>query len=225
MFLGHYGMALAAKRAAPETSLGSSVVAAQWLDLLWPILLLTGLERARIAPGFMEASSVEFVHYPITHSLLLVLAWAVLVSGVYWLLTRRRVGAALLGALVLSHWILDVVVHQPDLPLWPGSEVRVGGGLWGSLAATLVLEVGLLTVGLVLYTRATRAKDAAGRWGLRLMIFVLVAFYLSGFFAPPPSVDALAYGGLTLWLFVPWAAWVDRHREGQGSAASREVAP
>jgi membrane-bound metal-dependent hydrolase YbcI (DUF457 family) len=224
MFLGHYGLALASKRAAPETSLGSSVVAAQWLDLLWPILLLVGIERARVAPGFMEASSVEFVHYPITHSLLMVLAWGVLVGGVYWLLTRRKVGAAVLGALVVSHWVLDAVVHQPDLPLWPGSDVHVGVGVWGSLALTLIFELGLLTVGLVLYTRATRAIDAVGQWGLRVMIFVLVGFYLSGFAAPPPSVDALAYGGLALWLFVPWAAWVDRHRERK-LPPMQEIAP
>ena len=212
MFLGHYGMALAAKRAAPETSLGATVFAAQWLDLLWPILLLAGLESVRIEPGLTAASPLDFEHYPITHSLLAVVGWGALLGGAWLLVTRRAVAAGVLAALVVSHWALDAVVHRPDLPLWPGSDVRVGAGAWRSVALTLVLELGLLAAGLVVYTRTTEPRDGVGRWGLRIMIAVLVAFYLMGFAGPPPSAEALALGGLSLWIFVPWAWWVDGHR-------------
>lgn len=221
MFLGHYGLALAAKRAAPRTSLGAGVLAAQWIDVLWPVLLLAGLERVRIAPGLMAANMLDFVHYPITHSLLAVLGWAVLVGGVYLLLTRKRIGAGVLAALVVSHWFLDALTHRPDLPLWPGSETLVGVGLWNSVPWTLVLEFGLLGVGLLVYTRTTRPEDRVGRWGLWAMVAVLAAFYLSSFAGPPPSESALAFGGLMLWVFVPWAHWVDRHRTAVRSEGPR----
>jgi hypothetical protein len=219
MFLGHYGMALAAKRAVPRESLGATVAASQWIDLLWPVFLILGLEKVRIVPGFMAASSLEFVDYPITHSLIAVLGWGFLVGGAYFLLTRRARGAWVMGALVVSHWLLDLPVHSPDLPLWPGSDVLLGGGLWNSLPLTLILEFGLFFAGLVLYVRGTEARDRVGRWGLGAMVLTLSLFYLSSFAAPPPSETALAYGGLTLWLFVPWAAWVDRHRAVRGNPA------
>jgi hypothetical protein len=212
MFLGHYGLALAAKRVAPKESLGATVAASQWVDLLWPIFLLLGWEQVRIVPGLMPASSLEFVHYPITHSLLAVLGWALLVGGSYFLLTRRTTGSWILGALVVSHWLLDLPVHQPDLPLWPGSHIRLGGGLWESLPLTLILEFGLFLGGFFLYLRATKPRDGVGRWGLWAMVLVLALFYLSSFAGSPPSEDALAIGGLTLWIFVPWAYWVDKHR-------------
>ncbi|MEQ9569050.1 MAG: metal-dependent hydrolase [Longimicrobiales bacterium] len=222
MFLGHYGVALAAKRAAPETSLGWTVLASQWLDLLWPILLLVGVERVRIEPGLMPASALNFTHYPLTHSLLTVLGWGVLVGLVYWLTKRRARGAMLLAALVVSHWLLDAVVHRPDLPLWPGSDVLVGAGVWRSAGLTIALEFAFLAGGLAVYAKTTRPDDAVGRWGLWAMSLLLAVFFLSSFAGPPPSVSALAYGGLSLWLFVPWAAWVDRHRSPRHAAPSPE---
>lgn len=212
MFLGHYGVALAAKRIAPQESLGAMVAGAQWLDLLWPVLLLVGLERVRIVPGSMVASSLEFVSYPISHSLAAVVGWALVGAALYLALTGRGRGAAVFGALILSHWLLDLPVHGPDLPLWPDSRIELGLGLWNSLAATLLLELGLLAAGVVLYLRGTRARDGVGRWGLWTMLAVLVGFFLSSLMAPPPSEPALAWGGLTLWLFLPWAHWVDLHR-------------
>jgi len=216
-------MALAAKRVSSRESLGATVMAAQWVDLLWPILLLLGLEQVRIVPGLMRANSLDFVSYPISHSLLLVLLWGLAGGGVYLLVTRRARGAALMGALIVSHWLLDLPVHRPDLPLWPGSAIELGGGLWDSLAATLALEFGLLGAGLFLYLRATRPKDRVGRWGLWSMVGLLVLFYLSSFSGPPPSESVLAVGGLFLWLFIPWAHWVDRHRTSADSAETEQT--
>lgn len=215
MFLAHYGVALAAKGVSRKESLGSTVLAAQWSDLLWPVFLLLGVESVRVVPGLMEVSALDFVHYPFTHSLLLVAMWAAAVGGIYYLATRRLRGATVVGALVLSHWVLDLLVHRPDLPLWPGSALRVGLGLWHSIGATLVLELGFLALGLAVYARVTRPRDRIGRWGLWTMVFLLVAFFLSGLAGPPPSDSALAIGGLVLWIFVPWGYWVDRHRTAQ----------
>lgn len=220
MFLGHYAAALGAKRAAPRTSLGTLVLAAQLLDLLWPVLLLTGVERVRIEPGLMAANSLAFEHYPISHSLLAVVAWAAAAAFVYGRLRRYRVGAAVVGLAVLSHWFLDLPMHQPDLPLWPGSAVLLGGGLWNSMPATLTIELGLLAGGLALYLTSTRPRDRVGRWGPWAMVAVLALFYLAGTFGPPPpSETALAFTTLTLWLFVPVAHWIDGHRETARGAA------
>jgi membrane-bound metal-dependent hydrolase YbcI (DUF457 family) len=213
MFLGHFGMALAAKRIAPRTSLGTTVLAAQLVDLVWPLLLLAGLERVRIVPGLMATSALDFEHYPITHSLLTVLVWSVLAGALYYAARRYRVGALVVGALVLSHWLLDAPMHRPDLPLWPGSDMLVGGGLWNSLFATLFIEGALLLFGVVVYARTTRALDRRGSVGLWAMIGLLVVFFAGALFGPPPpDATTLAVSALGVWLFVPWAYWVDRHR-------------
>ena len=214
MFLGHYGVAFAARRAAPRTSLGTTIFAAQWLDELWPILLLAGVERVRIVPGLMAANSLDFVHYPISHSLLTALGWAVLIGVVYFAVRRYGRGAWIVGASVVSHWLLDAPMHRPDLPLWPGSTTLVGMGLWNSVALTIVVELTLFAIGLAIYLRTTRARDRVGKWGLWAMVALLLVFFLGGTSgAPPPNERSLAMVTLGLWLFVPWGAWVDRHRE------------
>ncbi|HUX34496.1 MAG TPA: hypothetical protein VMV51_11565 [Gemmatimonadaceae bacterium] len=222
MILGHYGVALAAKRAAPRTSLGTLILAAQWADELWPLLLLAGVERVRVVPGYLPANSLEFVSYPYTHSLLALVVWGAVLGGAYLLARKYVRGAWIVGALVVSHWVLDLVVHAPDLPLWPGSGTRLGLGLWHSIAGTLVVEFALLLVGAVVYVRATRARDRIGSWGLWAMLALLAAILLSGLLGPPPAdTRTLAFGALGLWLFVPWGYWVDRHRETAVTATAK----
>ena len=221
MFLGHYAVAFAAKKAAPRASLGTLIFAAQLLDLMWPLLLLAEVEHVRIAPGLMEASALDFVHYPWSHSLAMAAVWAALLGGLYHTMQRNRRGAAIIiGALVLSHWLLDAPFHRPDLPLWPGSATLVGGGLWNSLAVTLGLELGLLAVGVAMYLRRTRPLDRIGNWGLWAGVLLLVAFYLGSFAGTPPDERSLAFGALALWLFVPWGWWVDNHRARRGDLLS-----
>ena len=219
MLLGHYGAAFAAKRYAPRTSLGTLVLAAELLDELWPIFLLVGLEQVRIAPGNMAANPLEFVHYPITHSLLGAIGWSVLLGGIYFVIKRDGRNAVIVGLAVLSHWVLDVPMHKPDLELWPGSDMRVGLGAWRSIPLTIAIELVVFGAGLVMYLRASRATDRIGSWGLWAMVVVLLVIFFSGFVsAPPPSSRAVAYGALGLWLFVPWGYWVDRHRLEVGPA-------
>lgn len=218
MFLGHYAVAFGAKRVAPRTSLGWLFLAGEWLDEIWPVLLLLGVERVRIVPGLMAASPLDLEHYPISHSLLAVAGWSVLLGLAYFAVRRYGRGAWVVGALVASHWFLDLLVHRPDLPLWPGGP-KVGFGLWNSVPVTLVLEFGLLTAGVALYYRATRALDRIGRWGTVATIALLVLIYLgSAFGPPPPDPRTLALSSLALWLFVPLAWWVDRHRAPRAQA-------
>lgn len=215
MFLGHFAVALAAKKAAPQASLGLYVLAAQWADALWPALLLTGTERVKIDPGNTAVTPLDFVHYPISHSLLTLAGWGVLFGAVVFLLSRNFVSGMVSGGLVVSHWFLDWFVHRPDLPLTPSREEKYGLGLWGSLPATLAVELLLLSLGVWVYLRTTRAQDRIGKWSLAGFVAVLALIYVGNLFGPPPpNPEAIAYLGLAgAILFVGWAAWIDRHRE------------
>jgi hypothetical protein len=213
MFLGHYGLALAAKRAAPRTSLGALTFAAQFLDELWPILLLLGIEHVKIVPRIMATSPLDFTDYPLSHSLVMAIVWGILIGGVYFLLRRYGRGAWILGALVVSHWCLDLPMHRPDLPLWPGaSSPLLGWGWWNSIAVTVIIELTIFAAGISIYVRSTRAIDKIGSWGLWTYLAVLTAIFFSSQGSPPPSERALAWTALLIWVFVPWSWWVDKHR-------------
>ena len=213
MFLGHHAVAFAAKKVSPNVSLGTLVLSAQFIDLLWPILLLLGFEHVRLAPGITVVSPFDFYDYPITHSLLMVLVWAGGLGTLYYAIRRSLRGALVIGACVLSHWVLDFISHYPDLPLIPGSTVTVGLGLWNSFVGTILVEGGMFVAGLVLYVRLTRAVDRVGVYAFWAFVALLVAIYI-GSLVPQNSAtqEALGIGGLTQWLLVPWAYWIDRHR-------------
>ncbi len=214
MFLGHFAVGFAAKRVAPEVSLGTLFLAAQLADLLWPVFLLLGLEVVAIAPGATAVTPLDFVSYPWSHSLLMLAGWGALLGGLWWLVRRGRAAAALwIALLVVSHWLLDVVTHRPDMPLMPGSETRLGLGLWDSRAATLAVEVVLLLAGVALYTRATTARDRTGRVALwALVAFLLVVYAANLLGPPPPSPAVIPWAGQAMWLLVAWGYWLDRHR-------------
>jgi hypothetical protein len=214
MFLGHFGLGFGAKRAAPGISLGSLFLAGQFADLLWPTLVLLGTERVEITPGITVVTPLDFVSYPYSHSLLALCIWGALFAAVYVVATRARVAAAaILAALVVSHWVLDVVVHRPDMPLTLTGSTRLGLGLWNSLPATLTLELAVFVIGAALYLRATRALDRVGTIGLwSLMGFLLLVYLASVFGGPPPSARVVAGSAVAMWLLVIWAYWVDRHR-------------
>lgn len=214
MFIGHFAVGFGAKSLAPGISLGTLFLAAQFIDLLWPTLLLLGVEHVRIVPGATVVTPLVFDHYPVSHSLAAALGWAVLVGGSHWLLKRNRVAAFVLGILVVSHWTLDAIVHQPDLPLFPGGATVVGLNAWSSLPATLIIEGCLFALGVWLYARATSPRDAAGRWGLVALVVFLIGIYAGNLFGPPPpSTDAIAWLGHAQWLLVLWGYWIDKHRQ------------
>jgi hypothetical protein len=215
MFIGHFAVAFAAKRAAPSVSLGTLFVACELVDLIWPVFLLLGIETVRIAPGNTAFTPFDFIHYPWTHSLAMGVLWALFFSSLYFLVRKDARGAIVVGALVLSHWFLDALVHRPDLPLVPGGAARIGLGLWNSVAATLAVEGLMFAAGLFLYLRITRAKDRVGAIGLwALVIFLLAAYAAAAFGPPPPNVQAVAWAGIVGGIVTAlWGYWVDRHRE------------
>ena len=213
MFIGHPAIAFAAKRVAPRTSLGVLMAAALLPDLIWPVLILAGVERVRIDPGNTAFTPLAFDYYPFSHSLAISLALAAIVGAVYWRWTHHVTGAWVVGACVFSHWILDWSSHRSDVPIAPGLSAHVGLGLWNSVPATMIVELTLFAVGVWLYTRTTRTKGPAGLWSLWSLVAVLVLIYLSNIFGPsPPSAQAVAWVGIASWLFPFWATWVDRER-------------
>jgi hypothetical protein len=212
MFVGHFALGFAAKRVAPRTSLATLVVAAQLVDLIWPILLLLGIEEVRVRGGPDPFLVLDFVRYPWTHSLLTGVVWAAAFALAYRARTGYARGAIVCGALVLSHWLLDFATHIPDLQLAPGVRERVGLGLWRSVPATLAVELAMYVAGIAVYVRTTRANDRAGSVGFWSFAALLVVVYFSNFAGDPPSAKAVAVATLFGWALVPWVAWFDRHR-------------
>ena len=213
MFIGHFGVALAAKKVAPRTSLGTLILAAQFLDFLWPAFLLLGIEHVRIVPGISVVSPLEFTDYPISHSLLMALVWAVLFGGTYYMLRGYARGAWVVAAAVLSHWVLDFIVHRPDLQLLPGVRFRVGLGLWDSFVASVAVETLFFGVGLWIYLSCTRGRDRVGHYGFWALIAFLFFGWIGSLFAgAPPNVPSIAWGGLVMLLTVLWGWWADKHR-------------
>ena len=215
MFVGHFAVAFGAKRAVPAVSLGALFIACQLADLVWPLLVIAGVERVSVQPGLTVVTPLDFIYYPFSHSLLAAIAWAVVFGAAYMGLRRATRGTgAVLAGVVVSHWVLDALTHRPDMPLTMSAEsTRVGLGLWNSLPGTIAVELLLFAAGLRLYTRATRALDRTGRlalWGL--VAFLLVIYGANLFGPPPPSGMTAAWSALAMWLLVAWGYWVDRHR-------------
>jgi len=213
MFLGHFAVALAAKKATPKTSLGTLVLAAQFADMLWPLLLLLGIEQVRIVPGLLPVSPFDFTSYPYSHSLVAQIGWGALLGFIYFMVRRNVSSALLVGLLVPSHWLLDFIAHRPDMPIYPGGA-KYGLGMWNSLLLTIVVEYVLFVAGAAVYLSVTRAKDRTGNLALWSLLGLLAVLYLASIFGPlPPSLQALAWSAIAIWLTVPWAAWADWHRQ------------
>jgi len=215
MFIGHFALGYAAKRWAPRLSLAVLFGAAQLADLIWPLLVALGVEQVRIAPGITASTPLEFISYPYSHSLATLLLWGVLLA---WLCTRWHRASALSSgsvvlALVLSHWLLDVITHIPDMPIYPGGP-KLGFGLWNSVPGTLAVEVIMFAAGVWIYARATSPRDRIGRWALvGLTAFLGVGFVANAASPPPPSVTTIWIGAFVLMaVTLALAHWADSHR-------------
>ncbi len=214
MFIGHYALALAAKRAAPRASLGVLFAATSLADLLWPVFLLLGWEQAHFIPGPNPFLTLWLDSIPISHSLVTLIGWGALFGLAYRARTGDGRGWRVLALLVVSHWVLDFVTHRPDMPLYPGGT-PLGLGLWNSVAGTVGVEGVTFAAGTWLYATATRPRDQVGRYAFWALIAVLVLSYVGSLFSPPPPTRvALAVGGIIFgWLFVVWGWWADGHRD------------
>jgi hypothetical protein len=213
MFIGHYGAGFAGKKVDNRPSLGTLFFAAQFLDLIWPIFILTGVEKVKITPGLMAANPFDFIYYPYSHSLFFSIVWGALFAVIYYFIRKNIKGSLVLCSLVVSHWILDFIVHRPDLPIIPWSDLRVGLGLWHSVLFSIIIEVLFLSIGAFLYISITKAKNKIGNlalWGL--LVFLIIIYFANVFGPPPLSVEAIGFAGLSQWIIIAWAYWIDRNR-------------
>jgi hypothetical protein len=229
MFLGHYGVALALKRAEPKLSLGTLFVAVQLADLLWGIFLLLGWEHARIVPD--SVIPFEFLDYPISHSLVGLLVWSLVAAALYYSwptrdTTRHWQAAAIVGVAVLSHFPLDVLVHLPDLPITGNDSPKLGLGLWNYPMASMGAELLFLLVGVALYVRLRSHRHPVRAVRLGFLLLLLLGTYFSSQFGPvPPNMTVVAVADILLILgAAAIAAWADR-RSTPEELAARNLSP
>ncbi len=208
MLAGHYGVAFALKPAEPRISLGVLFLAVQFADILWTVLVLAGVEKVRIAPGITAATPLDFVSYPWSHSLLMTAVWTVAAFVLVRLLPIYKgpghTRAAFVVALaVLSHWLLDLPMHRPDLPIGLHGPY-VGLGLWYSRVGTDLAEAFALLAGFWIYWKRTKKAN----YGLLvLVLFLMIVGIVNTFGPPPPNVAAVAGSGLGFYVFTAAAAW------------------
>lgn len=214
MFIGHYAAAFIgasmAANTAPRVKLWQAFIAVQLIDFIWAALILLGVERGRIVEGFTAVNPLDLHHMPYSHSLLFCVIWAVIGGIGFKVLTRAKdwLGGVIFGALVLSHWFTDLIVHVPDLPLWPGS-IKLGFGLWQNFALSMAVEIGLLWGAVMIYL--WRREGVARRWivGLALAMTALQLMNVAG--PLPQDLSVVAGSGLMVFTaLVLIAAWVER---------------
>src|SRR5215469_1299424 len=213
MFAGHYGVSLACKGVEQRLPLWLLFLAVQFVDILWSILILLGIEKVRVVPGITATNPFDLYYMPYTHSLVAAIMWSALVYGGYRMLTRSSRPALLLALAVLSHWILDLLVHRPDLPLYDNAH-KVGLGLWNYPMPTFALEAAILFGGMWIYMRSTKSGSFFGKYGMPIFgIVVLAVHWILFFGAPPGSSNATPVLLLVLYVgFASIAAWLERKR-------------
>jgi LexA-binding, inner membrane-associated putative hydrolase len=217
MLAGHFAVAFIAKRIEPKISLGTLVFAAMLADLLWCVFLIAGVESVGVKAGIVPGPSVraldvlEAREIGFSHSLLADLVWAVIFAGLYLLRGNRRGAWILLGA-VVSHWVLDVASHPPDMPIAPAIPNRFGLGLWNSVPATIFVEGLFWLIALAVYMRASRDQGRFRTYLLWAGVVLITVAWLGNITGPPPSeIASIGFSSLTFFsLSVIWAYWVDR---------------
>ena len=217
MFVGHYGVSFAAKRVDPTIPLWVLFLAVQFLDILWAPCILLGIEKVRIVPGITASNPLDLYYMPYTHSLVAALFWSCVGGFAYQFVARpaRRQASAVVGLAVFSHWILDFVVHRPDLPLYDNSA-KVGLGLWNAPALAFGLEAALLFGGVWLCLRGRLARSL----GTLVFGVLMLAIQAYVFFGPPPTSDRAA-ASMALIAYAVFAAviwWLQDRRAASGAA-------
>jgi hypothetical protein len=213
MFVGHYGVSFAARSLDRHVPLWVWFVAVQWLDVIWSVLVLSGVEKLRIVPGFTEANDLDLYYMPYTHGLPGSIALSLALGATVALFTRgnRAMTMVLVAAASFSHWILDLIVHVSDLPLYGNSD-KVGFGLWRHVFLSFPLELIVLAIGAWLYARSTTLQDAQARWPVwGFVVLLAIVQGLANFGPPPGSTTAMAIGALASYAVLALlAAWVER---------------
>jgi hypothetical protein len=216
MFVGHYAAALALKKFEKRASLGVLFLAVQFVDILFFPFVLLGLERMNIVENFTQSTHFELEFMPYTHSLVAALLWAGVAYAIFrWLFVKNNSVAVVVALAVFSHWLLDLITHTPDLPLWSDTSLKLGFGLWNNAIATYVVEAAFLILALWLYLRSTSATSTVGKYGMGVFVVFLLLLNVVNIFGPMQgdSKVVLAVSALTSYfLFAAVAFWLDTKR-------------
>ena len=217
MLVGHLAAGMLAKRVEPRLSLGTAVLGAMAADFLWCAFLLAGIEQVQYHPGVGAANYLTALNIAWSHSLLTNALWAALLGSAYFLIRRQARAAWVLAAAVLSHWLLDVVAHRPDMALAPGVHLYLGLGLWTSVPATLAVEGGFWVIALVAYARTARPSGRLGSYVLWIGAALLTLVWYLNIAGPPPRHPETAPVSSLIFfsLVVAWAYWTNRLRRAQ----------
>ena len=220
MFVGHYAAAYVAKAVKPALPLWLLFVAVQLVDFGWAVLVLLDIEKMRVVPGFTEASQLDLYYMPFTHGMVSALIWAAAFGALYVVARRGggRIGNGLVLAFaVFSHWLADLIVHVPDLPILL-DEPKVGFGLWNNFWASQSLEVGLLIGAVLWYLHASRPVNRIGNVAPWILLAVLLAVQAASHLPSEtvPTSDMFAAQALLVFsLLAGLALWTERHRSGR----------
>ena len=219
MFVGHYAVSLVLKKFEKKISLGILFLAVQFVDILFFPFVLLGIDRVNIVQNFTQSTHFELEYMPYTHSLLASVLWAGAAYALFrWVIVKKNSVALVVALAVFSHWLFDLIVHTPDLPLWSDASFKLGFGLWNSAIATFALEGALLVSALWLYLRSTSATTAVGKYGMSVFVIFLLLVNVVNIFGPlmGDSNVALAIFALTSYfLFAAVAFWLDMRRSSQ----------
>jgi hypothetical protein len=213
MFVGHYGVSFAANRVRRRVPLWVWFIAVQWMDVVWSVLVLLGIEKLRIVPGFTEANAYDLYYMPYTHGLpgSIGLSFVLGVIVALFIPGNRATTILLVAAASFSHWVLDLFVHVPDLPLYDNAA-KVGFGLWRHVILSFPLELILLGLGAWFYARKTTFASAKGKYVFCGFVVFLAAVQVYANFGPPPSSpEAMGITALAFYVVLAlMAEWVER---------------
>lgn len=218
MFIGHYAPAFVAaahvRRPGHGWALGGLFIAAQLVDYAFMALLLADVEQMRIVPRITAVSPLDLYHMPYTHSLLATLAWAAAFAIIAVIAFHKARFAAMVALVITSHWVLDLLVHRPDLTLL-GQGPKFGLGLWNVPWVEMPLEILITLGGMFYYLVRTRQRRGKSDHALYTLLGVLLLVQLVNWFGPEPTgVTSFAWMGLIVFsVLVALAAWLGSTRE------------
>ncbi len=213
MFIGHFAVGLGAKKVAPELNLGFLFIACQLLDLIWPVLVLAGVEKVSVDHLATAVTPLNFEHYPYSHSLVMTVAYSLLAGIAAGLVFQSKRLGIVFGLVTSSHWILGFVTHRPDLPIWLEGQ-KVGLGLWNNISLSVSIELLIFATGIFLYLKSKSNFSRKRKMCFWALIAFLLVIYAGNVFGPKPPAETpsamIAGPALAMWLIVLWGYLVDK---------------
>jgi hypothetical protein len=208
MFVGHYSVAFAVKSEKNKIPLWVLFVAVQLLDFLWAPFVLLGVEKMRIVPGITAANPLDLYYMPYTHSLIGALVWSGIAFVAYKVTPNgkaKMTAALIVGFAVFSHWILDLLVHRPDLAIYDDT-LKVGFGLWNYKHLEFGVEVAILVGGILIYLKRNVVSSVVRKWCIAIFGLLLILIQAGNTFGSRPLSSDRAVAVTALISYTVFAA-------------------